>query len=360
MLNRSDKLFTKALKLIQEKGNFRSLPQERDYKLDFTSNNYLDIPIPFKSSKLSQSKGSRLLGGNHSTLVETEKILARFFDAPEALLMNSGYVANLAFWAHVPQKGDLVLYDKKVHASIRDGIQLGKAKSYSFKHNDFDDLVHKFQSHRDDFHQVFVAVESVYSMDGDRAPLQELSQWCEENEVFLVVDEAHGVGTSYPSGKGWCLDMGLASKIPFRLVTLGKGLGLHGAVWLGTSDFKTYMVNTARSFIYTTSLPASLFDIEWETYFQVFEERINDLHVLMAKLEKAPWLKGWGHTPIKYIPCPSSEKAVELQNRLAEKGIRAQAVRPPTVLPGEERLRICIRATHQLHDFEELKKALEL
>ncbi|MFT5337347.1 MAG: 8-amino-7-oxononanoate synthase [Sphingobacteriales bacterium] len=362
MTHSLDHHFQAALDKFQAEGLYRKLPTTQAWTSDFTSNNYLSLHIPLGSPDASPSSGSRLLAGNHQHIEEAEAYFAQFLHAEKALLFNSGYTANLGFWSTVPGKSDLVLFDRKVHASIRDGIKLGKATAVGFKHNNLTDLEQKIQRLKIKHERVFVAVESVYSMDGDLAPLEKLVNLSQRWGTVLVVDEAHGAGTSFPTGKGWVVDLGLESQVDFRLVTVGKAFGLHGAFWLGSSEFCAYMINACRAFIYTTALPNSIFDVNWPLWESQFTTQLHQLHKNARSLHGLPGklVSEHPYSPIKYLPCGSAQKALDVQGALAKQGIRAQAVRYPTVPKGEEKIRICVNANHTAKELETLVKELHL
>jgi 8-amino-7-oxononanoate synthase len=237
--------------------------------IDLCSNDYLgfagsgellamieQFPVPPGQSRLG-SRGSRLLAGNSSFIEETEKFIAVFHRAVAGLIFNSGYDANVGFFSCVPQRNDVVLYDELIHASVHDGMRMSKAETLSFSHNDTSDLASKLEAVRnqDRFANVFVAVESLYSMDGDEAALEEMSGLCEQYSAKLIVDEAHATGVIGNRGEGLVNSLGLEQKTFARLHTFGKALGCHGAIILGSETLRNYLVNFARSFIYSTALP---------------------------------------------------------------------------------------------------------
>src|SRR5690606_26004002 len=179
------------------------------------------------------STGSRLLSGNFELYEKAENFLAEFHNSEAGLIFNSGYDANLGFFSSVPQKGDVVFYDEYIHASIRDGLQLSRAKSFKFRHNDIEDLqkgIIRFrESDRNNFADIYVVTESVFSMDGDIPDLENLSAFTDENNCFLVIDEAHSVGIFGVKGEGLVQHFGLEEKVFARIVTFGKAMGVHGA-----------------------------------------------------------------------------------------------------------------------------------
>ncbi|NJM94490.1 MAG: aminotransferase class I/II-fold pyridoxal phosphate-dependent enzyme, partial [Cytophagales bacterium] len=165
---------------------------------------------------------------------------------------NSGYAANLALLSALPQRGDTVLYDERAHACIKDGVRLSAAERFAFRHHDLDDLRRRLAGARG---RRYVVVESIYSMDGDAAPLGELAALCREQEAALVVDEAHSTGLYAAGGAGLVSALGLGDDCLARVMTFGKALGGHGALVCGSAALCAFLVNFARPFIYTTALP---------------------------------------------------------------------------------------------------------
>ncbi|MEM7186769.1 MAG: aminotransferase class I/II-fold pyridoxal phosphate-dependent enzyme [Bacteroidota bacterium] len=257
------------LKQRELSNSLRTLSGTSDL-IDFSSNDYLGFS---RSSDINEralailnnegnlkngATGSRLLTGNHELYTRAEQRIAHFHSSDTALIFNSGYDANLGLLGSIGLRGDVLLYDELCHASIRDGLQLGKANSYKFKHNDLNDLravTARVLNDQKNDGQVYVVTESVFSMDGDSPNLNELCQWCEEKEYRLIVDEAHAVGVAGPKGAGLMDTWGLTDKVFARIVTFGKALGVHGAAVLCGHELREFLINFARSFIYTTGLP---------------------------------------------------------------------------------------------------------
>ena len=264
------KQFPKALsqKLQKREANnaLRKLPVPNDL-IDFASNDYLGFAqseaifnhtheyLLENNIKINGATGSRLISGNHKLYQITEDCIAHFHQSEAALVFNSGYDANLGFFSSVPQRNDVILFDELCHASIRDGIQMSHAKSYKFQHNDVADLERLLQKLSTESHQpstFFIVTESVFSMDGDSPNLPELVKISEQYNGYLVIDEAHALGVFGEQGEGLVQSLGLQDHIFARIMTFGKGLGCHGAAILGSAELKNYLVNFARSFIYTT------------------------------------------------------------------------------------------------------------
>ena len=239
--------------------------------IDFSSNDYLGFSkakeifdkthqyLVDNNLQQNGATGSRLLSGNHKLHELVEQELATFFNAESTLIFNSGYDANVGLFSSVPQRGDIILYDEFIHASIRDGIRLSNAKSFSFKHNALDDLETKIGSAKAQskipYSEIYIVTESVFSMDGDSPDLKSVLDLCEEHNAHLIVDEAHAVGVFGNKGCGLVKELGLENEVFARIITFGKGMGCHGAAIMGAVKLKEYLVNFARSFMYTTALP---------------------------------------------------------------------------------------------------------
>ena len=225
------------LKQRTEENNFRSL-KVVDGLVDFYSNDYLgfarnenlkkNVAAELKSHPGFSlgSTGSRLLSGNNSYVESLEKILAEFYHAESALLFNSGFAANYGLISTLPYKGDTIIYDELVHASIHDGMRSGKANRVAFIHNDLHDLGRKLEAATG---LKYVVIESVYSMDGDFAPLKEIADLCEKHKAGLIVDEAHAVGLFGEKGEGLAVELAVQNKCLARVSTFGKAIGAHGA-----------------------------------------------------------------------------------------------------------------------------------
>ena len=377
------KQFPKALtsKLEQriENNSLRKLALLNN-RIDFASNDYIGFAKSetifnethsylIENSMLQNgATGSRLLSGNHKIYQEAENHIAKFHQVESALIFNSGYDANVGFFSTVPQKGDLILFDELSHASIRDGIQLSNAKSYKFKHNDFEDLERLLLKLSTDNQQptpIFIVTESVFSMDGDCPNLEELVKLSEKYHCHLVIDEAHALGVFGEYGKGVIQMLRLQDAVFARIVTFGKGLGCHGAAILGSQKLTDYLVNFARSFIYTTGLsPHSVATIlvayqHLETEKQALENlRENSIHFNQEKnlLGLKPIFVR-SKSAIQSAIIPGNENVKNIANQLQEKGFDVKAILYPTVPEGQERLRFCL---HSFNSKEEISEVLKL
>lgn len=371
------KNLSEKLDARKQNNAFRQLSQQQA-KVDFVSNDYLGFS---KSEKLFQetheylvthkytqngATGSRLISGNHPLYSITENYIANFHQSESALIFNSGYDANVGFFSSVPQKGDFILFDELIHASIRDGIQLSNAKSYKFQHNDFEDLerlILKFGGN--DNINFYIVTESVFSMDGDTPNLEELIRLTEKYNCYLVIDEAHALGVFGVKGEGHVQEIGLQDKVFARIMTFGKGLGCHGAVVLGSNELKHYLVNFSRNFIYTTGLsPHSVTTIlvgyqhlekEKNTLLQL-RENINFFNQEKQMMGLRP-LFVRSKSAIQCAIIPGNEKVKNIASQLQENGFDVKAILSPTVPEGQERLRICL---HSYNSKEEISQLLHL
>jgi 8-amino-7-oxononanoate synthase len=372
------KNLTAKLEIRKQNNAFRKLSFPNDL-IDFASNDYIGFSknksifeethqyLIENNSLQNGATGSRLLSGNHKVYQEAEGFISKFHQSESALIFNSGYDANVGFFSCVPQKGDLILYDELCHASIRDGIQLSNAKAYKFKHNDFEDLEGKITNYklRITNQEIYIVTESVFSMDGDTPNLEELAQLSEKYKCHLVIDEAHALGVFGNKGEGLVQQLGLQDQVFARIMTFGKGLGCHGAAILGGQELNDYLVNFARSFIYTTGLsPHSVATIlvgyqHLESEKQTIEKlRENIIHFNQEKniLGLKPMFVR-SKSAIQSAIIPGNQKVKSIASQLQEKGYDVKAILSPTVPEGQERLRFCL---HSFNTKEEISEVLSL
>lgn len=333
------------LKKREEEGTMRSLSLLDGLK-DYYSNDYLGLSkLELAKSTTGGSTGSRLISGNSKEAEACETFLADWFKTEAALVFNSGYDVNLGLFSSVPQKGDTVLYDELIHASIRDGIRLSFANHFSFKHNDVEDLKKKIKIAEG---SVYVVIESLYSMDGDMAPLEEILHVCNIANLHLIVDEAHACGVFGEHGRGIVDCLPEKAQIFARIITFGKAYGYHGAAVLCSEELKQFLINFARSFIYTTALPP-------ESYNQI-QKRVQHVSIpdrqsrLQANI--AVFRSNFPeNTFISEINSPIQVMRIgnvaETKKKTAEfiaKGWAVKAILSPTVPKGREGIRFCIHA----------------
>jgi 8-amino-7-oxononanoate synthase len=333
--------------------------------IDFSSNDYLgfsQLPELFFSEKNLSEKlkagatGSRLISGNSALAEETESMIASFHHADAALIFNSGYQANIGLLSCLASKDDTIISDELSHASIIDGIRLSHAKRFKFRHNDVADLEQKLQQA---VGKRFVVVESIYSMDGDEAPLQELSVLCEKYDAILIVDEAHAAGVYGHNGEGLVCQYHLEEKVYARIVTFGKALGIHGAAVAGSNALRQHLINHARSFIYTTALPPHVYLQLQQAYHLLPGANRKKLFELIKYYKKATSsLNGISfiesNSPVQGIMVGDNHNAKALSAHLFEKGFFVKAILSPTVPAGKERLRICLHLFNTTTQIDEL------
>lgn len=344
---------------------------------DFSSNDYLGFAnnenifdathqyLLQENLKINGATGSRLISGNHAVYQEAENLITHFHHSESALIFNSGYDANVGFFSAVPQRNDVILYDALSHASIRDGILMSPAKAYKFGHNDLEDLEKKLKNiNFNDKINVFIVTESVFSMDGDSPMLEELVQLSDKYNCYLVIDEAHALGVFGDKGQGLVQSLGLQNQVFARIITFGKGLGCHGAVILGSQDLKNYLVNFARSFIYTTGLSPhavatillSYQHLEIESKaIATLKENINHFNREKHILGLKP-LFVRSKSAIQSAIIPGNEHVKNIAKQLQEKGFNVKAILSPTVPQRQERLRICL---HSYNSKEEITAVLQ-
>lgn len=358
----------------KQNNSLRQLPSFNNL-VDFSSNDYIGFSKSdsvFKEAHhyliendiiQNGATGSRLISGNHSLYQIAELFIADFHGSESALIFNSGYDANVGFFSAVPQRNDVILYDELSHASIRDGIVMSNAKSYKFNHNDFEDLERLVVKFPDT--TIYIVTETVFSMDGDSPNLEELVALSEKYNCFLVVDEAHALGVFGEKGEGLMQYLQLQDRIFARIMTFGKGLGCHGAAVLGSSDLKQYLVNFARSFIYTTGLsPHSVSTIL--TAYQHLEteketiEKLRQNIVFFNQQKNILGLKPMfvrSKSAIQSAIVPGNKNVKQLAGQLQDKGFDVKPILSPTVQEGQERLRFCI---HSYNSEEEIIEILKL
>ncbi len=370
-------------KLNQRQANnaLRQLPVAKDL-VDFASNDYIGFAhseILFNQThqylldykiKSNGATGSRLISGNHDLYNTAETFIANFHLSQSALIFNSGYDANVGFFSAVPQRNDVILYDELCHASIRDGIQMSHAKAFKFSHNDLEELeklITKFRTTADaqQLTPIYLVTESVFSMDGDCPNLEALVQLAEKYQAYLVVDEAHALGVFGEKGEGLLQSLDLQDKVFARIITFGKGLGCHGAAILGSAELKNYLVNFARSFIYTTGLSPHSVATILVAYHHLAQEqkaiktlRNNIVFFNQEKLRLG--LKPmfvYSKSAIQCAIIPGNEKVKSTATQLQEKGFDVKPILSPTVPQGQERLRFCL---HSYNSETEISNVMEL
>ena len=375
------KSLQQKLQQREEQNALRNLPVVNDL-VDFASNDYIGFAknetifhethqfLLDKNIKVNGATGSRLLSGNHALYSETEDFISQFHQAETALIFNSGYDANIGFFGAVPQRNDVILYDELCHASIRDGIQMSNAKSYKFPHNDLEELeklITKYQPTTDNRQPTtdYIVTESVFSMDGDCPNVEPLTNLSEKYSAFLVVDEAHALGVFGQQGEGLVQSLGLEDKVFARIMTFGKGLGCHGSAILASQSLKSYLVNFARSFVYTTGLSPHSVATILQSYKHLTKEKEAlqklKLNIIFFNQEKMRLglkpLFVYSKSAIQCAIIPGNERVKNSATQLQQKGFDVRPILSPTVPEGQERLRFCL---HSYNSESEITNVLEL
>jgi 8-amino-7-oxononanoate synthase len=304
-----------------------------------------------------------LLRGNHPAHESLESFAAAYFGAESALFMAAGYLANLSVFTTLPQRGDAIVADERIHASAKEGIHASLAARAKFAHNDAascEDAVKRARANG--ARQVWIAVESVYSMDGDVAPLADLIGIAERLDAYLIVDEAHATGVYGPGGRGLSAPFGGRGNL-IVVHTCGKALGQAGALIALPATLKDYMINRARSFVYTTA-PPPLVAVAVERALEVVRDEPERIATLLARVDhaRAKVTAAFGPVPgstqILPLIVGSDARAVELARHVQSRGYDVRAIRPPTVAEGTARLRVSITLNAGRKDIDGLAAAL--
>ena len=387
---------------IREANGFLRELQSPEKLIDFSSNDYLGFSenrlLLEKTSQILQehkihsqgATGSRLLSGNHTLYPIVENAIADFHESETALIFNSGYDANIGFFQSVPQRGDVILYDEYIHASIRDGITMSHAKAFKFSHNNLDHLERLLEKQmqaspfvegdtrreegvkqEDDLErEIYVVTESVFSMDGDSPDLIAMQTLCETYNARFIVDEAHATGVIGTRGQGLVQVLGLEKRVFARIVTFGKAMGTHGAAVLCGKELRSYLINFARSLIYTTALPPHTLATILASYTHLISDVAEKPHPAVVALQEniktfTQYLDTFeirqhfipSMSAIQCVIVPGSSKVITLSRKLKQHGYNVKPILSPTVPEGKERLRFCL---HSTTTEEEIKSVLSL
>jgi 8-amino-7-oxononanoate synthase len=380
--------YTQALDSLKENNNFRTIP---DIELDgyyvkvgngklvnLSGNDYLGIGSDSEMRYLFLENvvegygiplgatSSRLLTGNSSSYKELEDELATLYNKEACLIMNSGYHANIGILPALTDKYSLILADKYVHASIIDGIKLSDSENKRFKHNDMNHLELLLKKYAGDYSKVFIVTESIFSMDGDIAPIEELIALKKQYpNVLIYIDEAHAVGIRGKKGLGICEEKNCLEDIDILVGTFGKAFASMGAFVICNQIIKDYLINKARPFIFSTALPA--LNIAWSNFvlYQITEcsqqkrEYLKQIRTLINNtLIENNYNTIIADTPIIPIITGDNESAIALAKQLKTEGFYASAIRPPTVAQGTSRVRISLSAAIPIKDIEKLINTL--
>ena len=339
----------------------------------FASNNYLGLAnhpqVKYAAIKAIEQFGvgsgaSRLISGNVTPHHTLEEELACFKDAEAALTFSSGYATNLGVIPSLARADSLILADRLCHASLIDGCRLSRATLRVFHHNDVDHLKRLLSKQRSRA-STLILTEGVFSMDGDLAPLPEIARLAEEFEATLLIDDAHGTGVMGATGRGTVEHFALDPRHILQMGTLSKALGSSGGFVAGPKDFVAYLINTSRSFIYTTAPPPAIAAAASAALAIIQQEpqRRTKLWRNREFLHNGLVAMGFQLTntqsPILPIMVNDPELGVQMSHRLREEGVWIPAVRPPTVPKGTSRLRITVTADHSPEHLETALRALQ-
>ncbi len=330
------------------------------------SNNYLGLanhPELIKTALSSaqeygvSSTASRLVSGDMSVHEQLEFDIARFKKTESALVFNSGYNANIGVISAIADKNTAVLSDSLNHASIIDGIRLSRAQVFIYKHRDvnmIEDILKSMNNKNNEVNpsKKLIVTESVFSMDGDIAPLKEISELAEKHGAILIVDEAHATGTLGNNGRGAVEMLGLENKVPVQIGTFGKAFGSFGAYAAGCKLLTEYLINRARSFIFTTALPPAVCAVSSKAidlvqqHPELRQKLKNNIAFLRNGLRNIGFNVSDDPTPIIPIIIGGADRTMEFSSRLLQNGIFVSGIRPPTVSEGTSRLRLTVTAAH--------------
>lgn len=361
MLPRLTERWRTQLEVRREKGTLRTLPITTSCGIDFASNDYLGLarePLPtslFHSQSHSGATGSRLLTGNGEATEALEAQWATYLQGECALLFASGYTLNSGIFSALCQRDDILLVDEAAHASLKAGCRLSRASLYYFRHNDLQHLETKLarlHKNRKPHQAILLVVESLYSMDGDLAPLVKMVELAEFYDAHVVVDEAHALGT-LGTGRGLSVEGNVAARCLARIYPLGKALGCQGAVVVGSALLREMVVNFCPSFIYTTGLSPVLQQIIAYRLHQLQTEghRIVQLHSNMLHAQVT--------TPIVSFFPPMGVSIQAWTQQVQQQGFWVLPIVSPTVQQGTERIRVCLHANHTKEQIDALWRLLQ-
>ena len=358
-------------RLLESAQDARVLVDGRDV-LNFCSNDYLGLANhPRVIAALQKAAAEMGVGSGASHLVighsrfhhQLEEELAAFVNRPRALLFSTGYMANLGVVSTLVDRNDIVLEDKLNHASLLDGALLSRGQLQRYHHNDVINLRERL--HALEGKRALVVTDSVFSMDGDVAPLPEIAAACGKKKAWLMVDDAHGFGVLGEGGRGVLDQFSLdAEQVPVYMATLGKALGTAGAFVAGSDDLVECLIQECRPYIYTTAMPPAIAAATLES-LQVLQDecwRVDHLHALIKQFRSGARQRDIAlpesHTAIQPLIVGAAETAVQLSEKLLQQNILVGAIRPPTVPNNTARLRITLSAAHTESDIEQLLDVL--
>jgi len=357
------KFYEKKLRELVEKSSLRGIKCVSENTLNLSSNDYLGIAsdTEIRRNFLKQydkelSNPSARLLSNNENFDKLERYLENKMDVEKVLLFNSGYHANIGIYSSLVTSEDIVFCDKLNHASIIDGIKLGKAKLMPFGHLDYTDLAIKLENHRKKYRRAVISSETLFSMDGDYANLHKLIELKKEFDCLLFIDEAHTFGV-YGNGMGYAYELGIVNDIDLIMGTFGKAIGSYGAFCAGSETIINYLINFARPFIFSTTFPpiSAAFSEYILGQTEILAERSKKLLQLSKNVRKEAGLTGEGYV-VPFI-LGGNRLAVKASNNLIKSGYYALPIRYPTVAKNSARVRLSLNSNM---NFEELKPCLNI
>lgn len=362
--------YIKRLEELKSEGRLRRIPPHRTAKqlIDLCSNDYMGLAKNCKDERQTfagmldniqmTSSASRLLSSEQDEFSKLEQYLEEHYNN-SAVLFNSGYHANVGLTTALNLPGTLWLIDKLIHASVIDGLRMANAEFKRWRHNDIEHLRKILHLQEGKYERIIVVCESVYSMDGDIAPLREISELKNEfPDIMLYVDEAHAIGAFGPSGLGLCKQYGITDKIDIIVGTLGKACASSGAFCVTTPMLKEFIINSARSLIFSTALAPA--NARWSLLMLEKLRKMNKerehLARIAEKFRKGIEMLTGEENPSRSAIVPlitgNAAKAVSISQELEKEGILALPIRRPTVPPGGERIRFSLNASLTESDIE--------
>ena len=354
------KLISQTLEDRNKNGALRELDHVPEDWVDFSSNDYLGLGKVKYQLESMASGGSRLITGNSSYAEKLETNVSRHHGSECSLIFSNGYAANVGLVSAFAMRGVHFLVDEKCHASIFDGLRMGQSKVWKFKHNDFDDFESKLKKTAGN---IIVITESLFSMDGDIPNFDQYAELKERFGFYFIVDETHSSGI-YSGAKTYLESVGKDSLADLRLVGFGKGFGAAGAAVLCSTKEREFLINYARSFIYSTA-PDQVFYYRIQRQYQVLQTDESRIENLWSNIEKFTSRKHNKHLrlsqnqgPIQHIHGPK-ELLTDLIAELKVRKIWSKLMLPPTIPSGEEKIRICLHSFNTEQEMELLFTSIE-
>lgn len=354
-MKNSNQYMLDKIKLREENDSLRKL-SINSHLIDFASNDYLGIAKKYQSG----STGSRLISGNNQQIVDLERKFSMLTSFEASLFFNSGFQANVGLIPALSDRNTTIFYDELIHASLRDGIRLSVANSFSFKHNDLENLSEKLAKAEG---RILILVEAIYSMDGDSPDLQSLLSIAKRHHAEIIVDEAHSFGIFGEKGLGMVNDLNLSSQILATIFPLGKAVGSSGCFISGSQLLKDYLTNFCRSFIYSTAPSRTIIK---EVNTQIDALNIDNSRDKVFELKKY-FLDGCNNnfkiissvnSAIVSILIPNTKELKNVESEIQKAGLFVKAILHPTVPKGLERLRVCIHSFNTRKEIDLLLNTL--